>query len=654
MKKSLLKISLSFGLLCGGLINSAEAQIQPLSFGIAGTNTASNWYADYVGSRFIVLTPSTVAGEKQHSGFGSPAVGWPNIFPHPINNARMRMAGPDSSCVTPDTVDFLTTDVAMVYRGINEFGVKAFNVQNHRAIACVIVNNQNNGVIGMSGGMDSTLVTIPVYMITKSDGDAIRTRMELGDTVRITIQNWGNGYADDLGIIVNGESRWHDYAIPNHELSSTNGNPLPYKLVDGAFVANFGTANETNVRLSTTVQFTPTGGSPSVVHTDTTSAVNFPAIDSILVMYAPWADVHASGNGRFDVTYNVTEANTDEFPADNTLSYSFYTTDSIYSKGAYDFVNQKPLCADYYGGLTTPSLLGPLYYIQSGGYYAGFTQFSMQSTTVGTHFSIPMYIYLWEWTDTSSPVALDTLMEKGELKKIGYASKIFSPSNPGDTSGGTWTVEFNDGAGNHPTLKANTWYWVSAEVPGSTSLTYYMGVDGQSNYYPRSYGVYRFENYKESSAAEYGSGGYASFVGVTANTVLPPFTYDNIPYSYDSILFAHQKLGLTPSIALMTTTNQSVYGLGVKQIAEKDLKVDIFPNPATDKVNVTVSLPSVAKSVSYHVVSSDGRVIAIVEHKNVQNDKYSLATSKLPAGMYYMTIGIDGSTVSRKFVVAGK
>ena len=653
MKKSLLKLSL--GLLALGAFTSSQAQIQPLSFGTTGTGTTTNWYKDYAGARFLVTKPAIVSGELLHAGYGAPAVSWPSIIPANILNAQMVLAAPDSSACTPVNSG-VNGKVAMVYRGNCQFGEKAYAVQNAGAIACIIVNNQGNGVVGMNGGVDSTLVTIPVYMISKADGDAIKARMALGDTVKITIQDWGFGYADDLGIIFNGASIWHNYAIPSYEMASTNGNPLPYKGADGAFIANFGTADQSNVKLTSMTTFTPSGSStPTTLHKDSVTVASFPAIDSVIVMYMNNRyDVNASGNGRFDVTYNLSEINTDIYPGDNHLTYSFYTDDSVYSKGKYDFVNQKPLYGGYYGNSTTPWLWGPTYYVSSGGHYAGFTQFSLDASITGILALSNVTVYLYSWKDTSS-VSADSLIEKGELTLVGTASKTFGTA--GDTSGGSWTVEFQDvnNVTQHPSLNAHTWYWVAVEVPKSTATNgMFLGVDAQSNYYPRVYGGNRFYGSKDTwqTMYGYGTGGFASLQSQAANLWLQPIPFSS--YAYDSAYFGYQKSScLTPSVPLISTTQQNI-STGVNTIATKAFNVDLYPNPATDVVNVSVALPAVAKFVSYHIVSADGRFITSEDHKNVQNDKFSYSTTSLTPGVYFVTIVSDGSMVTKRFVVNSK
>jgi len=650
MKKVLLKLCLIAGALSGSLAANAQAPVQPLHFGVIAPSTLSNWYTDYVGTRFAVTQPSIVAGEKLHSS--ASGTGWGITSTPPLNNVQVVKGAPDSSACGglqngTNPYPSINGKIAFIYRGVCEFGFKALQAQNLGAVAVIIVNNQPNGVINMGGGANGTSVTIPVYMITKADGDAINARLNAGDTVKMSITPWGFNNNNDLGIIFNGGSMWHNYAIPNYELGASNGNPIPYKAVDGAFVANFGINNQYNVTLTSTVNFTPNGGSPAQQWQSSVHVDSFPAMDSIIVMYSnTFHDVHPSGNGRYDVTYHVSETNTDDFPGDNTSSYSFYTTDSVYSKGRYDFANDKPLISAWYGSTGTTSFVwGPMYYVNQGGKYAGYTQFSMAAATAGIlpqGTSVP--VYLFQWSDTGMYV--DSMMENTELSLVGVASKVFDGIT--DSSEETWKVEFIDinNPSAHPVLNANSWYWTAAEIPSGS----FLGVDGQLDYYARSYGVYNYLGAKESYSPIWGSGDLNSLQSSAAAWVAP-FPFDR--GICDSVAFGNQKSGLTAAITVSTTTRSALYGtVGVNNVANANVNLSVFPNPASDVVNVTVELPATSKYVSYHVINAVGKFVTSQTHTNVQNDKFTLDTHNLPAGSYYVTVIADNNVIrTKKFVV---
>jgi len=671
MKKGLLKISLGLSMLLGSYIGVAQPAVQPLSYGFVNGQTISNWYADYVGVRFTVTTPSYVAGEKLHSD-ATTADGWGLTMPLPIiTNVPVIEAAPDSlACTTlqngSSPYPSMLNKVALIYRGTCEFGCKAQAAQAAGAIAVLIINNQPNGVVGMAGGTCGPNVTIPVYMISEADGNALDAAIHNGDTVRISITNWGRGLSNDLGFVFNGASVWHDFAIPKYEMGNSNGTPAAYKQVNGAYIANFGTNTEHNVKLSSTLQFTPTGGSTSLVMSDTTKIDSFPAIDSIVVMYMNGSnsthgfyDVHSSSNGRFDLTYNVSADEVDSFPQDNVTKSSFYTTDSIYSKGTYDFTNGVPLSAAYINGFTNnpEAMAGPMYYINSGGHYAARTQFSTILIPGGTAIpggilpTDPFPIYLFQWVDSPSTAYHDSLIEAGELQEgtslVGVAQYTFNGTT--DSSWETFSVDFQAYPPTppplqRPALMANSWYWVAADMPQS----YALGYDGYTNYYPRSFGVVKYMGNKEYWA-NIDDVGQSGLMAENAGDAFSMFPFGGTS-DVDSVYFSSEKQGLTPSLPLITSTSIGST-VAVKNIVQQDLKLNVYPNPTSEMLYVSVDLPCVAKSIFYDVISSVGRKVTSEAHHNLQNDKFTLDTRNLAPGRYYVTVIADNTITTREFTV---
>jgi uncharacterized protein YjdB len=90
---------------------------------------------------------------------------------------------------------YFSGKIAIINRGTCEFGYKAFQAQAAGASAVVIVNNISDDPINMGSGAYGPSVTIPVYMITKAEGDKIALRIAMGDTVRMTLTYGGGGGA---------------------------------------------------------------------------------------------------------------------------------------------------------------------------------------------------------------------------------------------------------------------------------------------------------------------------------------------------------------------------------------------------------------------------------------------------------------------------
>ena len=87
-------------------------------------------------------------------------------------------------CFNTQKASKLSGKIALIERGICEFGTKAYYAQNAGAIAVIICSHTDEN-IGMDGGVDGSKVRIPAYYITKKECDRIRFYVENGLVVTI-------------------------------------------------------------------------------------------------------------------------------------------------------------------------------------------------------------------------------------------------------------------------------------------------------------------------------------------------------------------------------------------------------------------------------------------------------------------------------------
>ena len=82
----------------------------------------------------------------------------------------------------------LAGKIAFLDRGTCEFGTKMLNAQNAGAIAAVLVNIQSDEPVGMAPGADGAAVTIPSVSIGKGNGNEIKSSIDAGNTVNVTLR----------------------------------------------------------------------------------------------------------------------------------------------------------------------------------------------------------------------------------------------------------------------------------------------------------------------------------------------------------------------------------------------------------------------------------------------------------------------------------
>ena len=655
---------------------AVNAQVHPLAFGsqtIGGTATPTNWYADYVGLRLEVDGPAAIAGIKTHTaandGNASNTSNWGGLVTTPLVNLPIFMdSTADSSGCSAFSIAAATTmhgKIAVIWRGPIaapcDFGCKALNAQNAGAVAVVLINEYpGQGPIGMAASTTCSGITIPVFMIGNLDGIAISGQYRSGAPVTMTITGWGQNYQNDLGFVPGGIAGWHNFAIPRSQISAS-GNPSAYRGMDGAFVANYGTKPATHVKVTSTLSYTPNGGSTAQIYADSSGVLAaFPTLDSIYAMFAP-TDYNlpsTTGTGRFDLFYQIKSDSLDQFPADDSVTYSFYATDSLYSKGRYDFTNNQPVRGIYESFNNNAEFIwGPMYYVANAGNSLSKVQYSIAMNVAAGASNLlsgQNNIYLYKWTDgyydssTLTQYPLDSIIENGELQLISLGIRSFSA--PNDTSEAlleVTTMADTNGNGSHPNLDANSWYYLGIDVPSTTAVPLFLGMDNLLDPYPRVYGRFMYNGILDySSVVQYGDE-TSIWANYAYGNTPSPVTATALIKSVDSFNYNNAK-GLIPAVSMITGPAVNA----VQNIVSRPFAtVSLYPNPATDYLTVSIELQQPAKTVTYDVIDGAARFVNKEVHYNVQSEKNVMSTQNLAPGNYNLIITADGKIMSRKFTV---
>lgn len=612
--------------------------------------TRNNYYIDYVGGRVSVASPSSIAGPLIYTiandGGGATSEWGGSIqgLSSPILNVNVIKADPYEACGTLNNAAAISGNIALIKRGNCEFGAKALAAQNAGAIAVVIVNQNPGPPVGMGAGAQGGSVTIPVIMISDVDGAKIETALGSG-SVTMSMTTWSNGYANDLGFIDRGLSLWHAFSVPLSQVSGGTSS-LQYNGITGAVIGNFGSATSTNTKLKATLSWTPTGGSTTVVRADSMIiSGNFNPADSIL---SPFIDggynLSPTGTGRYDVEYELIPSFTDQFMGDNKASYSFYVDNRIFSKGRYDFNGQRPFVGSGSRFASGNNFLwGPMYYMEKAGYQIESVKFAVSKTYDPNDNSMAgrgtVHIAVWKWVDANS----DSIMVAGECSLVGLGSHVLAGA---DTSGQSHSVNISDALnpGTPTVTEANTWYWVTASVPGDL----FLGIDGVSNYFVRSWIRHNSTAKIREPFSPIYNGTYQDYFNATTpNDVPAHYPFERFIALEDSIKFSQQKNGYVGALPVQL----SLFKVDVKDVENKGFDISVYPNPVTDVLNLSLKLDKQAGEVHYAVLNSLGAAVMQETHRNVTNDIYTVSTAQLAAGTYYVVINVDGEIQAKKFTV---
>ena len=352
-------------------------------------------------------------------------------------------------------INNLSGKIAVVYRydggtasTICYMSEKALIAQNAGAIAVLIVNRPSAGAdIGTGGLTVAPSVTIPVVLVNFNDGEILRAEMQNGP-VTMFLGNKTGLFANDLAL------RTEAALIPKKgffpALLAQNETEFNFNL--GARIYNPGNLPQGNISLRATV----TNPAGNLVYDNSVSAMYIDINDSIDVTPGEnftLADFSLSTYpvGTYTLTYtasmmdlNMTNI-VDEYASDNSISYSFTISDSIYSAAKVDTANGLPNAKIFY----RPSTNNQTYSICSvisdqnasrlaveGLYFAAVKGTAVPGDTLITGEEMNLTLYKWEdvFIDLNDPsFGFGTLTEVAQAyyyypSELGYET-VFAPFN---------------------------------------------------------------------------------------------------------------------------------------------------------------------------------------------------------------------------------
>jgi hypothetical protein len=616
---------------------------------IAGFQKANAQFINILDARLIVDEPASISGVKGFTFSSNPdgAGPWGRALDSIWKHVEVVKAVTDSTACSN-----LDPSVAgkwvLIYRGGCEFGEKAAKAQNAGAKGVIIWNHTVNELINMAAGSQGGGVTIPVLFISNADGKAINSQLSANQKVYISLTRWGFDMTHDLAIVPASQALATAGALPLHQLDGTD---IPaYRSYTGAYVANTGKSQETNVFLKQEATFTPTGGSASTVFTDsTTVGGTFNTIDSIIELFSPDEfKLAPTSTGRYNFTYSLYADSTDGFMSDNTTSSTMEVTSNAFCKSRFDVATQRPIATTHLrlSSTTTELTFGPLFFNRKGNYALESVVFSIADQDTSKHTLNGVNngfidLYVFKWVDANT----DRYMQSSELTLKSIAIKQFTTADSNKHYFQAMLGDAETGKPSQVVSEDNTWYWVAANL----SNVFGLGCDGTLSYYNRANAA---QNHATNKRDDFWAPAYSAPVATlranTTDTVrLMPFNVTPAnSNNTDSAGFANQ-VGSVPSVALYT----SPFPVKVADKVKADHQMSVFPNPATDKINVKFNLDKTADKVHIKVIDAFGRNVFVDSRNNVKQDNITISTSGFAAGNYYVILVTGETAISKPFTI---
>jgi Secretion system C-terminal sorting domain/PA domain len=201
----------------------------------------------------------------------------------------------------------------VVVRGTCNFSAKAKFCQDAGAIAVLLVNNQltSPSTFTMTPGLFAEFVTIPVFLIEQTAGQAVRNQLYAGNVVVGLLGNSAGFFSNDVGTTKADVALPPTAARPSLISQSTSD----FSPIMGAWVKNFGTTAQSGITLNLKVE-----QNGNTLYDETSAVIDGLASgDSIFVEMPSLA--LASYSGVYDVEYLIAVVTGDDFGSNN-----FYST----------------------------------------------------------------------------------------------------------------------------------------------------------------------------------------------------------------------------------------------------------------------------------------------------------------------------------------
>jgi hypothetical protein len=135
---------------------------------------------DNPSSRFAIHSPSNLQATITNYVV---TAGWGGSLETGYAYGNLVLTNPDLGCTALTNGAAVNGNIAVSLRGTCNFSTKALNAQNAGATALIIINDQAQAPATLGAGTDAGNVTIPVVMISQTQGAALLTALQNGESI---------------------------------------------------------------------------------------------------------------------------------------------------------------------------------------------------------------------------------------------------------------------------------------------------------------------------------------------------------------------------------------------------------------------------------------------------------------------------------------
>jgi hypothetical protein len=113
---------------------------------------------------------------------------------------------------------------------------------------------------------------------------------------------------------------------------------------------------------------------------------------------------------------------------------------------------------------------------------------------------------------------------------------------------------------------------------------------------------------------------------------------------------------LTPSIRLVLSgalnpfDTTVVTPVAIGDYEDINAEMQVYPNPAKEELNLKIAFGAEIPSATYIFSNINGQVLDVVTRKNLKEEIYNYDISRLPAGVYFVTVKTEKGIRTQRFI----
>ncbi len=428
----------------------------------------------------------------------------------------------------------------------------------------------------------------------------------------------GCGYSWQIDDVVLTEENLipaHDMQVNNNFFAVAPNLIWPLEMVEPfgflADISNQGSEAQTGVSLNISVE----GPDGSIVFTEDLAYGEI-IPDSVAENVPFVGTFEPTEPGVYIGTYTVSADSTDLNPDNNSQTFQFLVSDTLFAKENGVETITGPAASNWDAGEAWSWAYGNYFYVPAAGnnifkhvFFAIDTEASQQGETVTVN--------VYKWTDTNAD-------EQADPAERTLVAQMLYPIEGDESGGDLIALPVTTLLGDPVALEDDTHYLVMVEyatdVEGTTIA---MGVASSVDY-----GAMIFRSGLD------GAPRYGSFLGI--NTPLEEEPYSSLGFGTD----------LVPAVSISFGEPNSV-----REEILLDADLAVFPNPANSQITLDMNFTETMKDVTIQLFDINGKLIESRRMNNIEKQQAEFNVQSLTPGAYLFKVTTGKGTRAVRFTV---